>query len=827
MFEENPLAAIKSFFFANGPQSQSYEALQQRRRIAEAMMARQRQHPKSFGEGLSAIGDAIGDRSYYNGVLGDETSAKGYETTRLNSPPPAGVSQYTPYSPDGGGAAAAPVTPAPTVGPQSSISPPPMFRPPRNTVGRPPVGGEVTPNAENWNSFVQEERPGGLGLNQPQAAGFVSNLQAESTPNILPKGVVGDNGTAFGAVQWRGPRLAALKRYAAEQGIDPFTTEAQQGFSRREMIGDAGQGPSEGGAYAALTATNNPRAAATAVNTLYERSADRSGGRETNAEKLATALPNPRDEAAAVLASRQPPSAGPAGPQDALLGEVTGMTGPTSALSFAPTANAGRVGDLPVSDAPSITGAMTGPRAATVGDSVQQRQEGFQQPQAVPSQAGPQLAQAGPFPAPRLDASGRPAAIIPGGGLPQVMQQPIQAAPQDPRAAIQKAPDQLTLPTPGEKPAPPRLLPMENERTRFYDSQAGDVRLSPTARARAHEQGQIERANIKALNDQQIAEHNAYLRPWIEAQQKARDPQTYLDIEEKRRKLAGEQINPLSPEERATIGPDLPGVKTYKDQFGKLQKIVGPQSVSVDTRGETEESKIRGKLIAERENEVVAAGNKAGEQLISISRAEALNNRIKTGHFEPGRMSMAAMGKSMGVPESVLVGLGLDPKAVGDQQAFNSIVNELAMGKIGPGGMPSNNFSEGDRKFLTSTLANLGDDPESNRIKLAAARRLSELHIERADRWGDYREEQKNAGKTPSYADFERIWLKEMKSKNALGDLQKEADNLITNAKAGPADPGIPGDLPPADRLDPGTRTKDPSGPGYFVVGPDRKWKRQ
>ena len=91
----NPLRVFLRQGVRLGPQSQSYEALAARRKIAEAMMARQTRAPKNVGEGLSAIGEAIGDRGYYNNVLADDAAAKSYETGKVNAPPPA-PSNYSP-----------------------------------------------------------------------------------------------------------------------------------------------------------------------------------------------------------------------------------------------------------------------------------------------------------------------------------------------------------------------------------------------------------------------------------------------------------------------------------------------------------------------------------------------------------------------------------------------------------------------------------------------------------------------------------------------------------------------------------------------------------
>lgn len=145
----------------------------------------------------------------------------------------------------------------------------------------PAGGGGTGGNVQSWYDFAR--RPlseGGLGLTPEQAAGKVANLQAESGKNIASWGVTGDNGTAFGAAQWRGDRFNNLKRFATERGLDYRTTEAQQGFMRHEYLNN------ESKAYSALTSAQTPEQAATAVNRFYERSADRSGTREATALRL-------------------------------------------------------------------------------------------------------------------------------------------------------------------------------------------------------------------------------------------------------------------------------------------------------------------------------------------------------------------------------------------------------------------------------------------------------------------------------------------------------------------------------------------------------------
>ena len=142
-------------------------------------------------------------------------------------------------------------------------------------------GGSGGENVKSWYDFARKPLDqGGLGLSPEQAAGKVANLQAESGKNIAPWGVTGDNGTAFGAAQWRGDRFNALQKYAADRGLDYRSTQAQQGFMRQEYLGP------ERKAYDALLAAKTPQASATAVNKYYERSADNTGGREANALRL-------------------------------------------------------------------------------------------------------------------------------------------------------------------------------------------------------------------------------------------------------------------------------------------------------------------------------------------------------------------------------------------------------------------------------------------------------------------------------------------------------------------------------------------------------------
>lgn len=136
-------------------------------------------------------------------------------------------------------------------------------------------------NVSSWYTFAQ--RPydqGGLGLAPHQAAGVVGNLLQESGGGIPSWGPTGDNGTAWGAAQWRNGRLAGLKQFAQANGMDFRSTQAQQAWMRHELS------TTHSDAYAALRNAQSPEDAANAFNKLYEISADTSGQRAANARAL-------------------------------------------------------------------------------------------------------------------------------------------------------------------------------------------------------------------------------------------------------------------------------------------------------------------------------------------------------------------------------------------------------------------------------------------------------------------------------------------------------------------------------------------------------------
>ncbi|MFH0834403.1 MAG: phage tail tip lysozyme [Patescibacteria group bacterium] len=116
-----------------------------------------------------------------------------------------------------------------------------------------------------------------LGLAPWQIAGVIANIKAES--NFNPRAFNPAEG-AEGICQWRLGRREALYAFAKSHDTDPHSLRAQLMFLVHELQ------TTESSALAQLKRAQTPEEAAAAFNRYYERSADNSGRRETDARKF-------------------------------------------------------------------------------------------------------------------------------------------------------------------------------------------------------------------------------------------------------------------------------------------------------------------------------------------------------------------------------------------------------------------------------------------------------------------------------------------------------------------------------------------------------------
>lgn len=144
------------------------------------------------------------------------------------------------------------------------------------------------------------------GMPLAQAQGVVGSLTGESGAN-LNTAAVGDNGTAFGIAQWRGPRATEFQKVIGVP-VKSANLQQQLDFVLHEL------GSTESKAAKALSSAKTPAEAADVFTRLYERPA--------NAAKEAVK----RSATATALA-------GGSGARVAEMPQMSGMEAMTAALS--------------------------------------------------------------------------------------------------------------------------------------------------------------------------------------------------------------------------------------------------------------------------------------------------------------------------------------------------------------------------------------------------------------------------------------------------------------------------------------------------------------
>jgi hypothetical protein len=272
----------------------------------------------------------------------------------------------------------------------------------------------------------------------------------------------------------------------------------------------------------------------------------------------------------------------------------------------------------------------------------------------------------------------------------------------------------------------------------------------------------------------------------------------------------------------------------YQRQGGKdpfetymiRQKQAGATAITVDNRAENAEAVKIGEGAGGRANATMDAARAASKTLYSLSRVNTILQDVQQGKVEPARQTISAWAKSFGLDDTAAERLGLDPKGVGSAQALTALVNEMVVGKIGSGGFPANNFSDADRRFLETTVPQLGNDPRANKIIVEVARRVALTDIQKAKEWSDWRQQPGN--KKKSYDDFEISYATTAADRDLFGDLARDAQALVGTGRGAPGPQGAgAASSPPSNARAPGVGTVEQ---GFRFRGGDpskpENWER-
>lgn len=211
-----------------------------------------------------------------------------------------------------------------------------------------------------------------------------------------------------------------------------------------------------------------------------------------------------------------------------------------------------------------------------------------------------------------------------------------------------------------------------------------------------------------------------------------------------------------------------------------------PPSTTVNIEGdkvESEFSKTFGRTMGEQAANIYAESDRAVNQLSRMDRLEALADQWEQsggslGPLATTQENAAAWAQAVGLDPA---SLGL-PEDAGPAQAIRALSNEMALGKIGgEDGMPANNFSDADRRFIQSTVPQITDTPEGLRLKIEVTRRGAERAREKELMWA----EAEAQGKT--YREFRREWNDYVQNNPIFSE-----DEMGALERAAKADKGAP-----------------------------------
>jgi hypothetical protein len=181
---------------------------------------------------------------------------------------------------------------------------------------------------------------------------------------------------------------------------------------------------------------------------------------------------------------------------------------------------------------------------------------------------------------------------------------------------------------------------------------------------------------------------------------------------------------PAAQAGQPVLGAD-PALLKQRERQGLLPVLSQEADIKTRQAQQEEVSKAFGKQYSDVQSQRVSAIR----SMDTYGRLGQLLGSFDTGKLTPIGMSVSGALSSLGV--------NVDPK-LGAKQAFEAVANELTLGKIGAGGMPSNNFSDADRAFLQRTIPNLATTKDGNAKIIEYAKNVAARNIETANRADAY-----------------------------------------------------------------------------------------
>lgn len=225
-------------------------------------------------------------------------------------------------------------------------------------------------------------------------------------------------------------------------------------------------------------------------------------------------------------------------------------------------------------------------------------------------------------------------------------------------------------------------------------------------------------------------------------------------------------------------------IKDYSAQAATLAQASRPvTNVNNNLPGqESEYAKAFGKVEGESAAAITPAADKsrmAMDQLTALKKsvAEMTAAGSDPGRWAPMLNELSAYAQAAGFdPKSLNL-----PANAGPSEQASAILNKLALANIGAdqGGLPANNFTETDRKFVVEIAGSISNTPQGLASKVDLAERVHKRNLDAETLWnnGNY-DQTTEAG----YRKYKKDWAAWVKAHPLFS--QEEMDKIKTTATA-------------------------------------------
>lgn len=229
--------------------------------------------------------------------------------------------------------------------------------------------------------------------------------------------------------------------------------------------------------------------------------------------------------------------------------------------------------------------------------------------------------------------------------------------------------------------------------------------------------------------------------------------------------------------------------------------------------GAVAEQQHYGETLGKESGGVVSAGDKAAQTIEQIRWMRNIADEWRRGNGSQGALGtptawLAGKLQSIGMNPGDAAGL---PNSAGPAEIIEALSRKMAMGSIGAGGIPANNFSDADRKYLDSVQPHLGDRPEAWEAKLLLMERVAERDQVKRDMW-------LNRPDGQGYEAFlKTTWAPYVKATPTFTDADRQA--IRTAAGENQPPPVITRNAQQREKVPPAPRDATQRQPGQVYTG--------